>query len=186
MNRSDYDQDSVQGSQSTDHELSEEEQRKQDAELATKMSNYIDPALDKIKPLLKLINEVRLSPPSTPRCVFCLQSLLILTSCGPQNLARAQRDQEKDELDEEALVKNVKPLIEQAYGILQEALGGIKALDPGGKVSQQSSRRAADHQATPEEHHLAESLGTVRLPCNCAVRRRRAQRGLVYRCTVDW
>lgn len=60
MNRSDYDQDSVQGSHSTDHELSEEEQRKQESELATKMSNYIDPALDRIKPLLKLINEVRL------------------------------------------------------------------------------------------------------------------------------
>lgn len=59
MNRSDYDQDSVQGSQASDHELSEEEQRKQDAELATKMSNYVDPALDRIKPLLKLINEVR-------------------------------------------------------------------------------------------------------------------------------
>ncbi|EIM87817.1 uncharacterized protein STEHIDRAFT_29724, partial [Stereum hirsutum FP-91666 SS1] len=79
----------------------------------------------------------------------------------PQNLARAQRDQEKDELDEEALVKNVRPLIEQAHGILQEGLGGIKALDPGGKVSQQSSRRAADHQATSEEQHLAESLGTL-------------------------
>lgn len=59
MNRSDYDQDSVQGSQDSNHELSEEEQRKQDAELATKMSNYVDPALDRIKPLLKLINEVR-------------------------------------------------------------------------------------------------------------------------------
>lgn len=153
MNRSDYDQDSVQGSQTSDHELSEEEQRKRDAELATKMSNYIDPALDRIKPLLKLINEVR--------------RILHSSNCGtdviaPQNLARAQRDQEKDELDEEALVKNVRPLIEQAHGILQEALGGIKALDPGGKVSQQSSRRAADHQASPEEQHLAESLGTVR------------------------
>ncbi|EIM87832.1 uncharacterized protein STEHIDRAFT_30535, partial [Stereum hirsutum FP-91666 SS1] len=69
--------------------------------------------------------------------------------------------QEKDELDEEALVKNVKPLIEQAYGILQEALGGIKALDPGGKVSQQSMRRASDHRALPEEQHLAESLATL-------------------------
>ncbi|EIM84569.1 uncharacterized protein STEHIDRAFT_159234 [Stereum hirsutum FP-91666 SS1] len=83
--------------------------------LATKMSDYVDPALDRIKPLLKLITE---------------------------NLARAQRDQEKDELDEEALVKNVRTLIEQAHGILQEALGGIKALDPGGKVSQQSRTAA--------------------------------------------
>lgn len=94
---------------------------------------------------------------ASPHCSSCGTDVI-----APQNLARAQRDQEKDELDEEALVKNVRPLIEQAHGILQEALGGIKALDPGGKVSQQSSRRAADHQATPEEHHLAESLGTVR------------------------
>lgn len=58
MNRSDYDQDSVQGSESSQHELTEEEQAQHDAEIATKMSNYIDPALDRIKPLLKLINEV--------------------------------------------------------------------------------------------------------------------------------
>lgn len=85
---------------------------------------------------------------------------LTLTNAS-QRLARAKRDQEKEELDEEALVKDVRPLIESAYNILQETLGGIKALDPGGKVSQQSSRRAADHQATPEEQHLAESLATL-------------------------
>ncbi|EIM83294.1 uncharacterized protein STEHIDRAFT_141108 [Stereum hirsutum FP-91666 SS1] len=130
---SDYDHDSVQGSQASQMN-DEERQRKQDAELAVKMSNVIDPALDRMKPLLKLITE---------------------------RLARAKRDQEKEELDEEALVKDVRPLIESAYNVLQETLGGIKALDPGGKVSQQSSRRAADHQATPEEQHLAESLATL-------------------------
>lgn len=76
-------------------------------------------------------------------------------------MARAQRDQEKDELDEEALVKQVRPLLEQAHGMLQEALGGVQALDPGGKIAEMSKRRAADHQATPEEQHLAESLGEV-------------------------
>ena len=71
MNRSDYDQDSVHDPQtSPPHELSEEEQRKHDAELATKMSNYIDPALDRIKPLLKLINEVRLRLPFFRTCLL--------------------------------------------------------------------------------------------------------------------
>ncbi|EIM87368.1 uncharacterized protein STEHIDRAFT_130763 [Stereum hirsutum FP-91666 SS1] len=112
----------------------EEQEKKEIAEIATKMTNYIDPCLAKVKPLLKLINE---------------------------HLARAKRDQEKDELDEEALVKQVRPLLEQAQGMLQEALGGIKALDPGGKIAEMSKRRAADHQATPEEQHLAESLGEL-------------------------
>lgn len=54
---SDYDHDSVQGSQASQMN-DEERQRKQDAELAVKMSNVIDPALDRMKPLLKLITEV--------------------------------------------------------------------------------------------------------------------------------
>lgn len=137
----------------------EEQEKKEIAEIATKMTNYIDPCLAKIKPLLKLINEVGFH--------FVLRSLLIIIhyrsdSClSLQHLARAQRDQEKDELDEEALVKQVRPLLEQAQGMLQEALGGVQALDPGGKVAEMSKRRAADHQATPEEQHLAESLGEV-------------------------
>lgn len=54
---SDYGHDSAQGSQAS--QMTEEErQRKEDAELAVKMSNVIDPALDRMKPLLKLINEV--------------------------------------------------------------------------------------------------------------------------------
>lgn len=138
----------------------EEQEKKEIAEIATKMTNYIDPCLAKVKPLLKLINEVGfLHLPlylSVPAHHYCSDSCLSL-----QHLARAKRDQEKDELDEEALVKQVRPLLEQAQGMLQEALGGIKALDPGGKIAEMSKRRAADHQATPEEQHLAESLGEV-------------------------
>lgn len=158
---SDYDHDSVQGSQASQM-TDEERQTKEDSELAVKMSNVIDPALDRMKPLLKLISEVRFSVTRSP--VFTADNCnphRVRTSSIPQRLARAKRDQEKDELDEDALVKDVKPLIESAYNVLQETLGGIKALDPGGKVSQQSSRKAADHQATPEEQHLAESLATL-------------------------
>lgn len=36
----------------------EEQEKKEIAETATKMTNYIDPCLAKVKPLLKLINEV--------------------------------------------------------------------------------------------------------------------------------
>lgn len=56
MSESNYGNVSNQGSKFSEQD---EEERKADAELATKMSNYIDPAIDKIKPLLKLINEVR-------------------------------------------------------------------------------------------------------------------------------
>lgn len=56
MSESNYGNASNQGSKFSEQD---EEERKADAELAVKMSNYIDPAIDKIKPLLKLINEVR-------------------------------------------------------------------------------------------------------------------------------
>lgn len=138
----------------------EEQEKKEIAEIATKMTNYIDPCLAKIKPLLKLINEVGFFSP--PFSLSVLAHHHLANSCLLlQHLARAQRDQEKDELDEEALVKQVRPLLEQAHGMLQEALGGVQALDPGGKIAEMSKRRAADHQATPEEQHLAESLGEV-------------------------
>lgn len=49
-------------------------------------------------------------------------------------------------------------MIEQATNILHEAQGAIKALDPDGTVANNAARKAADHEATKAEQHLAESL----------------------------
>jgi hypothetical protein len=105
-----------------------------DAQIAKKLSAVIDQALERISPLLDLMNEA---------------------------MEKAEYDREHDQLDEEALVKQVKPLIEQATNILQETHGAIKALDPDGTIAQNASRKSQDHEASKEEQHLAESLAKL-------------------------
>ena len=78
-----------------------------------------------------------------------------------KHLERAEADQRHDKLNEEDLVKNVKPLIEQASQILNETHGAIKALDPTGKIAQSARSRAQAHEATPEEYYLAQKLTDV-------------------------
>ncbi|KAF8534686.1 hypothetical protein BDD12DRAFT_704784, partial [Trichophaea hybrida] len=78
-----------------------------------------------------------------------------------QALDKAQNDKENDQLDEEALVKQVRPLIEQASSILKETQGAIKALDSDGTIANNAQRKAADHEASKEEQHLAEALSLL-------------------------
>ncbi len=66
--------------------------------------------------------------------------------------------QPKEELDEQKLVDTVRPLIEEGAGILQEANGVIRGLDPDGRIQANAKGKAASREATPEEHHLAEVL----------------------------
>lgn len=122
---------------SKDQQPSKDEQIKEDtpdAEIAKKLTGIIDRANERIEPLLKGMTE---------------------------HFQKAEHDKENDELDEEALVKAVRPLIEEATSILRETHGSIKALDPEGTVSNSASRKAQDHDASKEEQHLAEALGKL-------------------------
>lgn len=103
-------------------------------QLAKKLSAIIDKAIERLEPLLALIKEA---------------------------LDRAQHDKEDDCLNEEELVKRVRPLIEQATNILFECHGAIKALDPDGTIANNATRKAAYKEATKEEEHLAESLAKL-------------------------
>lgn len=67
----------------------------------------------------------------------------------------------EDELDEEKLVEDVRPLLEQGSGILNNVLGQIKGVDPTGEVQNKAKRNAQDHKATPEEQRLAEGLAKL-------------------------
>ena len=67
----------------------------------------------------------------------------------------------EDDRDEAELVKQVKPLIEQADKILNETNGTIKGADPDNRLSNKAKRNFQDHKATPEEQRLAEALKTV-------------------------
>lgn len=64
----------------------------------------------------------------------------------------------REELDEEELVNNVKPLIEEGGRILQECNGSLRGLDPDGHIAAQAKGRHGTKEASPEEVRLAETL----------------------------
>jgi len=106
------------------------EQAEQDKKLALQMAVCIEQCLDKIRPICKMITE---------------------------KIDKAERTPE-DERDEEALVREVRPLIEEGGRILTEAKGIIKGLDPDGRIAANAKHKTAAREATPEEYHLAEVL----------------------------
>jgi hypothetical protein len=67
----------------------------------------------------------------------------------------------REELDEEELVNNVKPLIEEGGRILQECNGALRGLDPDGRIASQAKGRAGTREATPEEYRLADLLKEI-------------------------
>jgi hypothetical protein len=111
-------------------ETDEEKKRREDAELADKMANICQQTLERIQPVCKQITEYIEQADRTPR----------------------------DELDEEELVNNVKPLIEEGSRILQECNGSLRGLDPDGRIAAQAKGRAQTRDATPEEYRLADCL----------------------------
>lgn len=106
------------------------EKAETDRKLAIQMSVCIEQCLDKIRPICKMITE---------------------------KIDQAERTPE-DERDEEALVREVRPLIEEGGRILTEAKGVIKGLDPDGRISANAKHKTAAREATPEEYHLADVL----------------------------
>lgn len=70
--------------------------------------------------------------------------------------------QKEEDRDEAELVKQVKPLLQQAEKILNETNGAIRGADPDNRLTNNAKRNMADHKATPEEQRLAEALKIVR------------------------
>lgn len=102
-------------------------------ELCINMAKIIEESLDRIKPFLHMITEECDKAEKTP----------------------------KEELDEEALVNKLRPLIEEATKILHETHGAIKGMDPEGKTSNRAQRNYDDHNATDEEQRLAKALAEL-------------------------
>jgi hypothetical protein len=121
----------------TAEEKEKRELSEQDKKLAKQMATTLTQCLDKIRPICKMIT---------------------------QKIDKAERTP-KEELDEEALVKEVRPLIEEGSKILQEANGIIRGLDPDGHIQANAKHKTASKEASPEEYHLADVLkeltGTV-------------------------
>jgi len=114
----------------TEEEKEARKQLEQDKKLAGQMATCVQQSIDKIKPILDMITD-RID---------------------------AAEKQPKEELDEQKLVDEVKPLIEEGGRILQEANGVIRGLDPDGRIAANAKHKTASREATPEEHHLAEVL----------------------------
>lgn len=117
----------------TEEQKKEREQAENDKKLAAQLGYSIEQSLDKIKPILKMITN---------------------------KIDNAER-QPKEELDEEQLVKEVKPLIEEGGKILTETNGIIRGMDPDGRIQRNAKHKSSTKEASPEEHHLAEQLKEV-------------------------
>jgi hypothetical protein len=109
------------------------EQAENDKKLAATLAASIEGSLEKLRPILKMITDKVDSAEKTP----------------------------KEELDEEQLVKEVKPLIEEGGKILTETNGVIRGMDPDGRIQRNAKHKSKTNDASPEEHHLAEVLQEV-------------------------
>ncbi|KAL0571187.1 hypothetical protein V5O48_010767 [Marasmius crinis-equi] len=116
-------------SDTTTDKLSPEEQQR-DKELAERLSILIEDANSRVVPLCRMIRKH----------------------------IEAMDAKKEEERDENELVKQVKPLLEQADKILNETQGAIKGADPDKRLSGRAQRHVADHRATPEEQRLAQAL----------------------------
>ncbi|KAK5172313.1 uncharacterized protein LTR77_003951 [Saxophila tyrrhenica] len=114
----------------TEEELEEARKREEEREIAEKMGGICTQTLERMQPICKQISDHMEKADRTP----------------------------KEELDEEELVNNVKPLIEEAGRVLQECNGSLRGLDPDGRIAAQAKGRAGTGEATPEEYRLAETL----------------------------
>ncbi|KAL7621817.1 hypothetical protein AAE478_007317 [Parahypoxylon ruwenzoriense] len=121
----------------TEEEKQARLQLEEDKKIASQIAFCIEQSLDKIKPICKMIVD-RID---------------------------AEERKPEDERDEEELVKQVRPLIEEGGKILTEANGVIRGLDPDGRISANAKHKTAAREATPEEYRLADLLkeltGTV-------------------------
>ncbi|RMJ06893.1 hypothetical protein CDV36_013507 [Fusarium kuroshium] len=111
-------------------EAKKQEQAEKDKKLAGSLAYAISQTLDKIRPICKQIDD-KIS---------------------------AAEAQPKEERDEEELVRQVRPLIEEGGKILTETNGTIRGLDPDGRIQKNAKQKVAGGEATPEEAQLAELL----------------------------
>ncbi|KAL7762801.1 hypothetical protein ACKLNR_006159 [Fusarium oxysporum f. sp. zingiberi] len=109
------------------------EETKKDKELASALAYNIDQTQDKIRPICKMIN-------------------------NEISIAEAQLGKE---YSEEHLVRQVRPLIEEAAKILSDVNGVIQGLNPDSRLQRNAQQKTAIAEATPEEYHLAEFVTTT-------------------------
>jgi hypothetical protein len=99
-----------------------------------RMAQIVDKGLDKVKPLLEMID---------------------------QTIDEAEKKKENHELDEDAFVSKMKPLIENAHAVMQSTLDQIKALDPDNKFERLAKRHVEDAQASADEKQIIDGCNEL-------------------------
>ncbi|KAH7270822.1 uncharacterized protein BKA55DRAFT_533405 [Fusarium redolens] len=111
-------------------EAKKTEEAEKNKKLAQQLAYQIEQTLERLRPICKSIKD-------------------------KISAAEAQKPEDRDE---EELVRQVKPLIEDGGKILTETNGIIRGLDPDGRISRNAKQKTAAGEATPEEAHLANLL----------------------------
>ncbi|KAG5805170.1 hypothetical protein H9Q74_010448 [Fusarium xylarioides] len=111
-------------------EAKQTEEAEKNKKLAQQLAYQIEQTLERLRPICKSIND---------------------------KISAAEAQKPKDR-DEEELVRQVKPLIEDGGKILTETNGIIRGLDPDGRIARNAKQKTAGGEATPEEAHLANLL----------------------------
>jgi len=111
--------------------LADEEER---AKVMKRMAQIVDKGLDKVKPLLEMIDHT---------------------------IDEAEKKKENHELDEDAFVSKMKPLIENAHAVMQSTLDQIKALDPDNKFERLAKRHVEDAQASADEKQIIDGCNEL-------------------------
>ncbi|KAH7494498.1 hypothetical protein FOMA001_g227 [Fusarium oxysporum f. sp. matthiolae] len=111
-------------------EAKKTEEAEKNKKLAQQLAYQIEQTLERLRPICKSIND-------------------------KISAAEAQKPEDRDE---EELVRQVKPLIEDGGKILTETNGIIRGLDPDGRIARNAKQKVAGGEATPEEAHLANLL----------------------------
>jgi hypothetical protein len=106
------------------------EEAEKNKKLAQQLAYQIEQTLERLRPICKSIND-------------------------KISAAEAQKPEDRDE---EELVRQVKPLIEDGGKLLTETNGIIRGLDPDGRIARNAKQKTAGGEATPEEAHLANLL----------------------------
>ena len=101
-----------------------------DKKLAERLSILIEAANEKVVPLVKMVRKK-------------IESF---------------EAKSEDDRDEDALIKDLRPILEEAEKILNETNGAIRGADPDKRLTSQAKRNFAEHKATPEEQRLAQAL----------------------------
>ncbi|KAF3911318.1 hypothetical protein ABW21_db0204666 [Orbilia brochopaga] len=112
-------------------EILDEEERKK---VLHRMAEIVDKGLDKVKPLLDMID---------------------------QTIDEAEKKKDNNELDEEAFVSKMKPLIENAHAVMQSTLDQIRALDPDHKFERLAKRNVEDSKGSADEQAVIEGCNEL-------------------------